>query len=69
MLIGLGVPDPVGVFGTTLDLTRHGERVSDLPAAENGMAGVALGATIAGMRADRHPRPHPRSRCSRSTSS
>lgn len=50
MLMGLGVPDPVGVFGTTLDLTGHGERVSDLPTAENGMAGVALGATIAGMR-------------------
>jgi pyruvate dehydrogenase E1 component beta subunit len=50
LLLGLGVPDPVGVFGTTLGLERHGERVSDMPTAENGMTGVALGATIAGMR-------------------
>jgi acetoin:2,6-dichlorophenolindophenol oxidoreductase subunit beta len=51
-LMGLGVPDPKGVFGTTLGLQAKygGERVLDMPTAENGMTGVALGATLAGMR-------------------
>ena len=41
---GLGVPDPKGVFGTTLGLQeRFGEnRVFDMPASENAMTGVAL---------------------------
>ncbi|HXH33200.1 MAG TPA: transketolase C-terminal domain-containing protein [Plantibacter sp.] len=52
LVMGLGVPDPKGVFGTTSGLAeRHGdERVSDLPTSENGMTGVALGCAIAGMR-------------------
>lgn len=52
LVLGLGVPDPKGVFGTTVGLAeRHGgERVSDLPTSENGMTGVALGCSIAGMR-------------------
>lgn len=52
VLMGLGVPDPKGVFGTTLGLhKKHGaKRVIDMPTAENGMTGVALGATLAGLR-------------------
>lgn len=51
-LIGLGVPDPKGIFGTTSGLLeKYGpERVLDMPVAENGMTGIAIGAAIAGMR-------------------
>ena len=49
---GLGVPDPKGVFGTTLGLQeRFGEdRVFDMPASENVMTGVAIGASLNGIR-------------------
>ena len=51
-LMGLGVPDPKGIFGTTLDLQRkHGkDRVFDIPLSENAMTGVAIGSAITGMR-------------------
>lgn len=51
-IMGLGVPDPKGVFGTTLGLQeKYGEsRVMDMPIAENGMTGIAVGAALAGMR-------------------
>jgi len=51
-LMGLGVPDPKGMFGTTAGLAdKYGdERVCDMPTSENGMTGVAIGTTIAGMR-------------------
>jgi len=51
-LMGLGVDSPTGVFGTTKGLVeRFGpERVLDLPSAENGMTGMALGSAIMGMR-------------------
>lgn len=51
-LMGLGVPDPRGIFGTTRGLAeKHGSRrVQDMPTAENAMAGVAIGSAIAGMR-------------------
>ena len=51
-LLGLGVPSPTGVFGTTQGLVdRFGpDRVLDLPAAESGMTGMALGSAIMGMR-------------------
>jgi pyruvate/2-oxoglutarate/acetoin dehydrogenase E1 component len=51
-LIGLGVPDPIGVFGTTKGLQeKHGKkRVFDMPVAENAMTGVALGSCLVGMR-------------------
>ena len=49
---GLGVPDPKGVFGTTLGLqeTFGEERVFDMPTSENGMTGVAIGAALTGLR-------------------
>jgi 2-oxoisovalerate dehydrogenase E1 component len=51
-LMGLGVPDPKGIFGTTLGLQgKYGaERVFDIPLAENAMTGVAIGSAITGMR-------------------
>ncbi len=51
-LMGLGVPDPIGVFGTTKGLReKHGaDRVFDMPIAENAMTGVALGSCLVGMR-------------------
>jgi len=49
---GLGVDDPKGVFGTTLGLKeRFGEkRVFDMPASENAMTGIAIGASLNGIR-------------------
>jgi len=51
-LIGLGVPGPTGIFGTTKGLVdEYGpDRVLDMPASEGGMTGVALGTAISGMR-------------------
>ena len=51
-IIGLGVPDPKGVFGTTLGLQdKYGDRrVMDMPVSENAMTGVAIGSAIRGMR-------------------
>lgn len=51
-LMGLGVPDPIGVFGTTRGLQqKYGpRRVLDMPVAENAMSGVALGSALVGMR-------------------
>lgn len=51
-ILGQGVDDPGGLFGSTLGLCdRFGpERVIDIPIAENGLTGVAIGAAAAGMR-------------------
>jgi pyruvate dehydrogenase E1 component beta subunit len=51
-VMGEGVDDPGGIFGTTKGLQRRfGEkRVFDIPIAENAMTGVAIGAALAGMR-------------------
>jgi len=51
-ILGEGVDDPGGVFGTTIDLGREfgKDRVLDIPIAENGLTGVAIGAAIAGMK-------------------
>ncbi|HVA45086.1 MAG TPA: transketolase C-terminal domain-containing protein [Pirellulales bacterium] len=51
-VIGLGATDPKGIFGTTLGLEQKygGNRVMDMPCAENGMTGVVLGSALAGMR-------------------
>ncbi len=52
MLMGLGVPDPKGFFGTTIGLQKEfgADRVMDMPCAENGMSGVMLGAALNGLR-------------------
>lgn len=51
-LIGLGVPDPKGIFGTTLGLAeKYGDkRVMDMPVSENAVTGVAIGSALLGMR-------------------
>jgi acetoin:2,6-dichlorophenolindophenol oxidoreductase subunit beta len=51
-VIGLGAPDPKGIFGTTVGLQdKYGsERVMDMPASENGMTGIAIGSALAGMK-------------------
>jgi len=51
-VIGLGVTDPNGIFGTTLGLDKRfpSNRVFDMPVSENAMTGVAVGAAINGMR-------------------
>lgn len=51
-VMGLGVPDPKGVFGSTLGLQeKHGaDRVFDTPLSEGAMTGVALGSAVVGMR-------------------
>ncbi len=50
-IMGLGVTDPKGVFGTTLGLEKkYGNRLMDMPVAENAMTGVAIGSCLMGMR-------------------
>ena len=51
-IMGLGVPDPSGFFGTTIGLQeKYGElRSMDMPTSENGMTGVAIGSALTGMR-------------------
>ncbi|QFY41871.1 alpha-ketoacid dehydrogenase subunit beta [Candidatus Methylospira mobilis] len=52
ILIGEGVPDPKGIFGTTSGLKERfgASRVFDMPIAENGMTGICIGAAISGLR-------------------
>lgn len=51
-IMGLGVPDPKGIFGTTSGLVeKYGsKRVMDMPCSENAMTGIAIGTAIRGMR-------------------
>src|SRR3989338_113496 len=51
-VMGLGVPDPKGIFGTTLGLQeKYGKnRVFDMPCSENAMTGIVLGSALTGMR-------------------
>jgi len=51
-LMGLGVSDPKGIFGTTLGLEKKygNDRVMDMPTSENAMTGIAIGSAIVGMR-------------------
>lgn len=51
-IFGEGVDDPGGVFGTTIDLQKEfgQERVFDTPICENGLTGIAIGASLAGLR-------------------
>ncbi|MBM3301748.1 MAG: alpha-ketoacid dehydrogenase subunit beta, partial [Deltaproteobacteria bacterium] len=52
IVLGLGVDDPKGIFGTTLGLVEKfgPERVFDTPLSEDTMTGVAIGASLAGLR-------------------
>ncbi|WP_019939033.1 alpha-ketoacid dehydrogenase subunit beta [Bordetella sp. FB-8] len=49
---GLGADDPKGIFGTTLGLRQRfgSARVFDMPLSENAMTGVAIGASLNGIR-------------------
>ena len=49
---GLGVPDPKGVFSTTLGLQEEfgSKRVFDTPTSENAMTGIGIGAALNGFR-------------------
>jgi pyruvate dehydrogenase E1 component beta subunit len=51
-IMGLGVPDPRGIFGTTLGLhEKYGSsRAMDMPTSENAMTGIAIGSALCGMR-------------------
>jgi len=51
-VMGEGVTDPKGIFGTTLGLVqRFGpDRVIEMPIAENGMTGIAIGSAVLGQR-------------------
>jgi len=50
-VVGEGVPDPKGIFGTTIGLQeKYGKnRVWDMPVSENGMTGACIGAALAGI--------------------
>jgi pyruvate/2-oxoglutarate/acetoin dehydrogenase E1 component len=52
LFFGLGATDPKRIFGTATGLLESfgPERVFDMPTAENGMTGVAVGAAISGYR-------------------
>lgn len=51
-VFGLGVDDPIGMYGTTLDLHKKfgALRNFDTPLSEDAMTGVAIGAALNGMR-------------------
>jgi len=51
-LMGQGVDDPGGMFGTTVGLQQKFgvDRVFDTPLSENGLMGVAAGSAVTGMR-------------------
>src|SRR3954468_3767525 len=51
-VIGLGVPDPKGIFGTTLGLAEQfgADRAMDAPLSENALTGLIIGAALGGMR-------------------
>ena len=50
-----GVQDPAGLFGTLKDLDKHLDpsRLIEMPIAENGLIGIAIGAAMAGKRRSR----------------
>ena len=52
LVVGLGVPDPKGIFGTTSGLQeKYGDhRVMDMPVSENGMTGIITGVSLNGFR-------------------
>jgi len=50
-IMGEGVDDALGIFGTTLGLKEKfgNDRILDIPIAENGLTGIAIGSAIAGL--------------------
>ena len=50
--MGLGVPDPKGIFGSTLGLAEEfgSSRVFDIPLSEHAVTGIAIGSALTGMR-------------------
>ena len=50
--LGVGIDDPKGIFGTTLEAHRRfgSQRVFDTPLSENAITGVVIGASLCGMR-------------------
>lgn len=51
IVMGLGVTDPLGVFGTTKGLSeKYPNQVIETPTAENATMGVAIGSSLVGMR-------------------
>lgn len=52
MIMGLGVNDPKGIFGTTKNLNKiFGEkRILETPTSENAITGVAVGAATQGLK-------------------
>lgn len=52
VVMGLGVDDPKGMYGTTLSLHEEfgADRNFDTPLAEDAMTGVAIGAALSGLR-------------------
>lgn len=51
-VMGEGIADPKGIFGTTAGLVdKYGtERVIEMPIAENGLTAIAIGSAMMGMR-------------------
>ncbi|HET6584544.1 MAG TPA: transketolase C-terminal domain-containing protein [Nannocystaceae bacterium] len=51
-VMGEGATDPKGIFGTTSGLLEQfgAERVMEMPVAENGWTGIAIGAALCGQR-------------------
>lgn len=51
-LMGEGIDDPVSLWGTTAGIADEfgAKAVLEMPVAENGLAGVAIGAAMAGLR-------------------
>ena len=52
IVLGLGVDDPMGIYGTTKGLSDlfGRQRVFDTPLSEDAMTGVAIGAAMGGLR-------------------
>jgi acetoin:2,6-dichlorophenolindophenol oxidoreductase subunit beta len=51
-VFGLGIDDPRGVFGTSLNLHKEfgSDRVFDVPLSENALTGIAVGLALTGQR-------------------
>ena len=52
IIMGLGVNDPKGIFGTTKNLNKifGNKRILETPTSENALTGIAIGAAIEGLR-------------------